>query len=208
MLSLNLDVTDYLPLGRLKIFPLRAMQAKTGESHNLLTPLLDALRRQVTQDLMIIDSITSFIAHASIEQIVGFFEEIMAYCSKGMTIALITHSYAFTESTLVRISSMCDAHLCLKTENVGDPLRKRWKLPRCAAHSKARVTSSALTLTPASACASPPSPRPGRSLATCPRPLERRQTQFVCCRLYPRCPLPSPPPRIHPCAPGVPLGVE
>lgn len=124
MLSLNLDVTDYLLLGRLKVFPLRAMQAKGTEAENAFAPLLVALRRQVTQDLIIIDSITSFIAHSSMAEIVGFFEESMGYCSKGMTIALIAHSYAFTESTLVRISSMCDAHLRLKTENVGDRLMK------------------------------------------------------------------------------------
>ena len=54
----------------------------------------------------------------------------MDYCSSGMTIALIAHSYAFSESTLVRISSMCDTHLRLRTEAVGDRLMKSLEIAK------------------------------------------------------------------------------
>ncbi len=123
MISLNLDITDYVLLGRLKIFPIKAMQAQEG-SAKTFDSLMAGIRAQKLQDLVIVDSITSFIAHASVEQVVAFFEECMGYCNNGMTMALIAHSYAFEETTTVRISAMCDTHLRLKTENTGDRIMK------------------------------------------------------------------------------------
>ena len=46
------------------------------------------------------------------------------YTDNGMTLALIAHSYAFSDSMLVRISSMCDAHFKFAIENIGDRLIK------------------------------------------------------------------------------------
>jgi flagellar protein FlaH len=122
MMSLNLDIIDYLLLGRLKIFPVKAQSQVNGAK--TFGSLLEAFRTQRLQDLVVVDSVTTFIAHASVEDVVAFFEEAMEYCSNGMTIALVAHSYAFSESTLVRIGSMCDAHLRLRTEAVGDRLMK------------------------------------------------------------------------------------
>ncbi len=123
MKSLNLDVMDHVLLGRLKIFPIRTVQNEQGETRPF-KPLIGAIRTQKLADLIIVDSITSFIANAKVEQVVGFFEDAMGYCNKGMTVALVAHSYAFDESTTVRISAMCDAHLRLKTENSGDRIMK------------------------------------------------------------------------------------
>ncbi len=121
--SLNLDILDYLLLGRLKIFPIKAMRSENA-TETSLKALLNALVKQWERDLVIIDSITSFVAHASPEQTISFFEECKQYTDNGMTIALIAHSYAFNESMLVRISSMCDAHFKLAIENMGDKLIK------------------------------------------------------------------------------------
>ena len=123
MNSLNLEVLDYLLLGRLKIYPVKAMRAKSGADHALQT-LEAALLRQWEQDLIIIDSITTFVAHSTPEQVIAFFEECKSYCDQGMTIALIAHAYAFNDTMLVRIASMCDVHLRLALENVGDRLIK------------------------------------------------------------------------------------
>ena len=123
MWSLSLEITDYVLLGRLKIFPIKAA-AVTEDDEKSFALLLSAIRRQKLQDLIIVDSVTSFIAQSSIRDVVAFFEECMGYCNKGMTIALIAHSYAFDEATTVRISAMCDAHLRLKTETAGDKIMK------------------------------------------------------------------------------------
>ena len=125
MWSLSLEITDYLLLGRMKIFPVKAQRADDDENGaKSFQILLHAIREQKLQDLVIVDSITSFIAQSPIGEVVSFFQECMGYCSKGMTIALIAHSYAFDEATTIRISSMCDAHLRLKTETVGDRIMK------------------------------------------------------------------------------------
>lgn len=121
--SLGFDVLDYLLLGRLKIFPVRAMKALKG-SEVVLERLMKALTSQRGQDLVVIDSITSFVAHSSVEEVITFFEECKDQCDSGLTIIVVAHTYAFNESLLVRINSMCDAHLRLYHENMGDKLVK------------------------------------------------------------------------------------
>lgn len=123
MRSLNLDILDYCLLNKLRIFPVKAMKARDGMDRALVA-LLSAVLRQQEQDMVIIDSLTSFIAHSTMEQVISFFEECKSYCNSGTTIAVVAHSYAFNESMVVRISSMCDAHLRLSLENLGEKLMK------------------------------------------------------------------------------------
>ena len=123
MKSLNLDLLDHVLLGRVKIFPLRAMGAAAG-TNNALKALLQAMYSQWEQDLVIVDSITSFVTNSTPEQVIAFFEECKHYTDQGMSIALVAHSYAFNDGMLIRISSMCDAHFKLAIENMGDKLIK------------------------------------------------------------------------------------
>lgn len=123
MQSLNLDVLDYCLLGKLKIYALKAMKARDGVGE-ALSSLLNAMLRQLGQDLVVIDSCTSFFSHSPMEEVIGFFEECKSCCDKGLTVAVVVHSYAFEGSTLVRISSMCDTHLRLSMENVGQKLMR------------------------------------------------------------------------------------
>ncbi len=123
MQSLNLDIQDYLLLGRLKVFPMKVMKARDG-SENALDDLLYALHHTPTADILLIDSVTSFLAHASTERVVNFFEECKSLCGEGATIAIVAHSYAFDPGILIRISSMCDTHLRLSLENMGERLIK------------------------------------------------------------------------------------
>ena len=121
--SLNLDITEYVLLGKLKIFNLKAMRAQDGADH-ALAALLKAMERQWEQDLVVVDSITSFVAHSTPEQVIAFFEECKQFTDQGMTVALVAHSYAFNDGMTVRISSMCDAHFKLTIQNMGDKLIK------------------------------------------------------------------------------------
>ncbi|MBK7178915.1 MAG: hypothetical protein IPH82_17340 [Chloroflexi bacterium] len=54
----------------------------------------------------------------------GFFEECKRLCARGSSIILILHSHALNSELLVRIRSLCDAHLQLRTEEVGKKLVK------------------------------------------------------------------------------------
>ena len=123
MNSLNLDVLDHLLLGRLKVFRVRTMAARGGSKH-AMGSLIEAVDRQVGQDLVIVDSLTSFVAHSSPAETLSFFEDCKSHTDKGMTIALVAHSYAFNQGMLVRISSMCDAHFRFSIEPMGDKLVK------------------------------------------------------------------------------------
>lgn len=72
MQSLNQDITDYLLLGRLKVFPVKAMQGKIRWERTLQN-LLEALHSQGKRDLVAIDAITSFIVHSPPEEVIAFF---------------------------------------------------------------------------------------------------------------------------------------
>lgn len=122
MQSLNLDVLDYLLLGRLKVFRLHATRATDG-----LTEVLEA---EKGQDLVIMDSLTTFISHVPTEQAISFFETCKSLCNTGRTIVATVHTYAFNESTLIRIGSMCDAHIRLRTEAVGSQLIKTMEVAK------------------------------------------------------------------------------
>lgn len=119
MQSLNQDVTDYILLGKLKVYPLKPMQGKIRWERTL-QDLLSAIRSQKKQDMVAIDSITSFIVHSPPEEVIAFFEECKSVCNDGVTIIVAAHSHAFSESLLVRIGSLCDAHLHLGIESMGE----------------------------------------------------------------------------------------
>ena len=56
--------------------------------------------------------------------LITFFEDCKVLNGKGMSIICNIHSYAFDESTLIRIGAMCDAHLRLRIETMGTKLMK------------------------------------------------------------------------------------
>ena len=117
--SLNLDILDSLLLRRLSIFPVKAMKARDG-----LKALEEAILSQAHRDMVIVDSLTSFIADVSTDRVIAFFEECKEYCNEGLTLAVVAHSHAFDTSMLIRISSLCDAHLRFYIETVGQKLMK------------------------------------------------------------------------------------
>ena len=123
MNSLSLEVTDFLLLRKLKVFPI--MASKSGLSaEDVFTVLLAGIGSYDKPTLAVIDSLTTFITHTSIEETMTFFETCKDYCDRGITVINVVNSYAFGEADLARVRSMCDAHLKLRTEQVGDLLVK------------------------------------------------------------------------------------
>ena len=123
MESLSLDVTDHFLLGWFRIYPIQATKIGLTPSQVFQT-ILRSIERHDAFDLIVIDSLTTFVTHTSVEETISFFEECKNLCNQGRSIVATTHSYAFQESTLIRIRSMCDAHLRLRIEEVGDQLVK------------------------------------------------------------------------------------
>ena len=123
MTSLSLDITDFLLLGKLKIFEIKASQSRLSPSQ-VFTLLLSDLEDRGGTPLVVVDSLTTFITHSSIEETMTYFEICKHYCDRGMTIVTVVNSYAFGEADLGRVRSMCDAHLSLRNEEIGDRMIK------------------------------------------------------------------------------------
>ena len=123
MTSLSLDITDFLLLGKLKIFEIKASRSQLTPS-KVFTLLLADLEERGGTPLVVVDSLTTFITHSSIEETMTYFEICKHYCDRGMTVITVVNSYAFGEADLGRVRSMCDAHLSLRNEEIGDRMIK------------------------------------------------------------------------------------
>jgi flagellar protein FlaH len=115
MQSLDLDILDFLLLGRLKVYSMEL--ARLGREAPFR--LLRAIKSESDRDLVIIDSLTGAIDLSSKDEIVSFFEESKRICAAGASVIIILHSNAVSPEVSMRIRSICDAHLQLRTEDDG-----------------------------------------------------------------------------------------
>jgi len=120
MRSLNLDIIDHLLLNNIRIFPIEV--ARLGEE--ALTTLMHALKDEIDRDMIFMDSITSSISRSADKSVLAFFEDSKRLCSGGRTVIVVVHSHGLTGELLIRLRSLCDAHLQLRTEEVGQKLVK------------------------------------------------------------------------------------
>ena len=124
MESLNLEVTDYFLCDRFRVYPLElpAKETDSYQSFNALLHHFGTLPAQIS--LIIVDSLTRLVAHSDDTDIIDFFASCKQLCDQGRTVVAVVHSYAFDNQMLIRIRSLCDAHLVLKMEQVGERLIK------------------------------------------------------------------------------------
>ena len=122
--SLNMGTLDYFLNDRLRIYPmnLAGKLTNTNNLYGVLTEHFAKLPRSFK--LIVVDSITLMITHSDIISIVDFFSTCKNLCEEERSILLVAHSYAFDQDILSRIGSLCDVHLKLKLEQVGDHLVK------------------------------------------------------------------------------------
>jgi flagellar protein FlaH len=122
--SLSLYTLDYFLTDRLRIYPLtwRSTMQDTDRPFRLLLEHFSNLPEKFK--LVIVDSLTLLVAHSTPISILDFFSACKNLCVEGRSILLVAHSYSFDEEVLTRTRSLCDAHLRLKLEAVGDRLVK------------------------------------------------------------------------------------
>jgi len=120
MRSLNLDILDYVLLDKLRIFPIETSRLGVQAP----TVLVQAMKNEKSREMIFVDSLTSSISALSDREVLGFFEESKRLCADGTTVLVIIHSHGLTRELLTRIRSLCDAHLQLRTEEVGNKLVK------------------------------------------------------------------------------------
>jgi flagellar protein FlaH len=134
MQSLDIDILNYLLLNQLRLYPMEFAQTKG----DILGALLDAVtaERQQGRGMVFIDALTPCINVSQHEAVLGFFERCKRLCSDGMTILIVVHSHAISKDFLVRVTSLCDAHLRMRTEEVGNKLVKTMEVSKVRGASK------------------------------------------------------------------------
>lgn len=122
--SLSLYTLDYFLTDRFRIYPLtwRTDLQDMDRPFHLLIEHFSSLPEKFK--LLVVDSMTLLVAHSTSVSILDFFSACKTLCVEGRSIILVAHSYSFDEEVLTRTRSLCDAHLRLKLEAVGDRLVK------------------------------------------------------------------------------------
>ena len=123
MKDLGLDIEDYFLLGKINVYPVP--QAFTEEqSLSIFQRLRQHIATRPDADIVIVDSLTTFVSHVPEHETLTFFTLCKEFCDAGKTLIFTMHSYAFSEQMFVRLRSICDAHMRLRVEEVGDQLVK------------------------------------------------------------------------------------
>ncbi|MFN8528033.1 MAG: ATPase domain-containing protein [Anaerolineae bacterium] len=121
MQSIDLDILDFLLLGRFRVYPMALTQLGTEAP----TVLIDAIRKESHRQMIVIDSFTSAISENSTPQnILHFFEQCKKLCTQNITIIITLHSASVKQELVSPIRSMCDAHLQLRTQQDAQRLIK------------------------------------------------------------------------------------
>ena len=122
--SLGLDVVDHFLVDRLRIYPLHvsAREINSVEAFMRLSRHMESLPDAFK--VILVDSVTNIVTHSEESKVIDFFVSCKALCDEGRSIFMVVHSYAFDEGMLIRVRSLCDAHLKLRLEEVGERLVK------------------------------------------------------------------------------------
>ncbi len=124
MASLSLDVTDFYLLGALNVYPLPAAMNEDAANRAFSKMLKHLGQLHGQYDCIFMDSMTSFVSQVPESQTLSFLTAVKEYVDQNMTIFLTLHSHAFEEAMFMRMRSLCDAHLKLRTEEMRDQLMK------------------------------------------------------------------------------------
>lgn len=115
--SLGRPITKYLYKDEIRIYPVEEPDPEQ-DCGPMLAALALEIERLPKHQLVFVDAITSLATYSSPHAVVAFFSALVRASSTDKTIVIVAHSYAFDESMLIRISSMCDAHVRLRVGKV------------------------------------------------------------------------------------------
>jgi len=123
MKSLSFDVLDFFLLGKLNVFTVPNTFTDPATTA-IFDVLLDHIDQMENVDLIVVDSLTAFVSHASGQETLDFFSNAKKICDGKKTLMMTMHSYAVDEQLLIRIRSICDCHLRVRVEEMGETLLK------------------------------------------------------------------------------------
>ena len=121
MESMSLDISEYFAWGYLRVFPLHmsGFQWTKEEMDGILGKAIASIRAS-RADVVVIDSLTMFTEYTTSDTVLTFFTNCKNLIDHGKTILITLHTYAYEEDTLIRIRSICDAHLIMKKTQLGN----------------------------------------------------------------------------------------
>jgi flagellar protein FlaH len=124
MHSLNLDILDFYLMGLFNMYPVPAAMSPDAATmaFNKLLDHIASLRGKF--DVIFIDSMTSFVSQMPEAATLQFLTAIKHFVDDNMTVFFTLHTFAFDEGMFMRIRSLCDAHLRLRVEEMGEKLVK------------------------------------------------------------------------------------
>jgi flagellar protein FlaH len=121
MQSIDLDILDFLLLGKFKSYPMEL--SRLGDQ--AMPRLLQAMKNEQGRHILVVDSLTPVFSHMESDtEILSFFEECKRLSSTGMTVMIVLHSQTLDGDLMGPIGSMCDAHLRLRSEQDGQRIVK------------------------------------------------------------------------------------
>jgi flagellar protein FlaH len=142
--SIGIDVTDYFIMTRLQIF---AVPSREGDPWETVRALL-AHMEGGESDVYIIDSLTPFVSLADPQGVLRFVNDCKAECDSGKSVVAVIHANVVDEGTMVRLRSMCDAHLRLRLEEAGDKLVKMLEVAKVRGAGKSTGNIIAFNVEP------------------------------------------------------------
>ena len=110
--------------GKLCIYPLRQPAQDEAREKSLSSLVRDIEQLPKQYRVVVVDAITNLASSSPDYSVIEFFSSYKRLCASGKTMILVAHSYTFDEKLLVRLRSLCDAHLSLHVQNSWAKLMK------------------------------------------------------------------------------------
>ena len=123
MTDLGLDIDDDFLLGNISIYAV-PQAFDEAQSRSVLQILRQHIAQRQDADIVIVDSLTTFVSHVSDQETLTFFTLCKDFCDMNKSVIFTMHSYVFSEPMFIRLRSVCDAHMRMRVEEVGDQLVK------------------------------------------------------------------------------------
>ena len=129
MASLGQDVTEFFLIHELEVYPM-VISPDQEDPETLFEKLGIHMKNNVDSDIIVVDSLTTFVSQSGGDQIQDFFSNCKSLCEKGKVVICTVHAKAFDEEFLLRIRSLCDAYLRLTVQSAGNRLIKAMEVAK------------------------------------------------------------------------------
>ena len=122
MISIGLDISAHLQGDKISIYPLENASLDENPEDLLAELASDIERVRLNHGFIIVDGITNLAQFSRTQSALGFFTTLQRQCSQGRTIVVVARTSAFAENLLHRLSGVCDSHIGLGSEIIGQKL--------------------------------------------------------------------------------------